>query len=149
MVRQSIIFFLSLLTIAFVSCEENSLAKNTTHIDNNSLVIMRSMNDLSYPIDSLEKIVLEKGDIETYHTLMIELLDYNNEEMIKWAKIMADKHHYVRAYTDVFQFMTTCDFPTLSCLTPEDKETALKYLNLALTQGDSLALELKEEYKIN
>jgi hypothetical protein len=105
------------------------------------------MNDYGYPNDSLEKIIVEKGDVETYDILMIQLLDYNDEERIRVAKIMADKHHYVKAYTDVFQYITMGS-ATFNDLTPSNKETALKYLNLALKQKDSLALELKKEYNI-
>ena len=147
MTKVLILLFIALLTTIIFSCKESTQDK-VDFIDTTVLFNARSMNDYGYSMDSLEKIVVEKGDIETYDILMIQLLDYKREEMIRVAKIMADKHHYVRAYTDIFQFITICDYSTLSCLTPEDRETAHKYLNLGLAKNDSLAIELKKEFKI-
>jgi hypothetical protein len=146
MTRQLTIFFIIILSF-FISCDSDD-QKKITENSNDSIRSTHTINDRGMPMETLESKVLEDGDIEAYDDLMIELLDYSNEERIKWAKIMADKHHYVRAYTDVFEFILIECNPNFTCLSESEKEIAITYLNKALEKGDSLAIELKKEYNI-
>ncbi|MBS1635875.1 MAG: hypothetical protein JST26_08110 [Bacteroidetes bacterium] len=131
--------------VFFISCDRtNSQTKTTFNMD--TISVTRSMNDLGMPIDTLERRVLQAGDTLAYDQLMIELLDYSIEERIKWSKIMADKYHYIPAYTDYLQQLLMKSSHNWRELTQGEKDTAILFINQAVMHGDSLAVELKKEF---
>jgi hypothetical protein len=119
-------------------------------VDLDTVVGMTTMNDRGIPLDTLEQKILNHGDTSAYDDLMIELLDYNIEERIKWAKIMADKYDYTRAYNDYLSGISLkCEpEPPFSCLTKNEKDTVAIFLKRAIEKGDSAAMEFKKEYNI-
>ncbi len=66
----------------------------------NSEVVERSMNDYGYDMDSLRRLVIQKGDTTAYGDLYIMALDYDPNEMMPYTFIMASKYDYPPAYID-------------------------------------------------
>jgi hypothetical protein len=145
------IYIILIAIITLCSCSQQDTKQLTSVSDTN--LVYTSMNERSRSGEELEAAVRDSGDIEAYEDLSIALLEYPLEEgEIKreiYAKIMANKYNYTKAYVDVFQCMATCNGSTLDCLSKIKKDSAIYYLKTAIKKDDTLARELAKEYNIN
>lgn len=99
-----ILFLLSLF-----SCKENKLTPNSNTlndtVDINPEEVI-TMNQLSTNEDTLIYRIREKGDQDSYDELFYNLMEtvqpVSTDSVMFYAKIMAEKYQYKRAYFDYF-----------------------------------------------
>lgn len=112
----------------------------------------RSMNQPDRPMSVLKDLVINKGDVDAYEELETAYLDYNHGDFYKYAKIMADKYDYSRAYYDVYiQILKPTQNPhqtiSLDSCTSEEKQEAIYYLKKSFEKGFQPAGEELEQLK--
>ena len=106
----------------------------------NSREIVKSMNEPNRPIEVLQDLVLNKGDVDAYNELETAYLDYEHGSFLNFAKEMADKYNYPPAYYDTYiQLLRPTDAPgvtiNLDSCDLKTKTLALKYLRKAAELG--------------
>jgi hypothetical protein len=120
----------------------------TCHKKNNEQAF--SMNYIDGDWDSLKRQVIYKGDTNAYYNLFIGFIDMyayeGTDSLMKYSKIMAEKYHYKRAYSDYFYGL--CDkydidhsTTDLSKLNEKEKKEVIEWLkkmveNEQITQAE-------------
>lgn len=140
------IFLLFCFTI---NCNRNDMKK-------------RFMNDSGQDIDDLKELIKNNGDTIAYSDFQTEMLDILNgqDTLYVYAKIMADKFHYLPAYYDVY-FSILIRYDSIRKKTNQDEDdllsvnmdmqerkTALKYLIIGKEKGSKFcSWELGQYYR--
>ncbi|QSB25623.1 hypothetical protein [Flavobacterium sp. CLA17] len=99
-----------LLLFSLFSCKENKLTPNNNTsndtIDVNPEEVI-TINQLSISEDTLVYRIREKGDRDSYDELFYSLMEtvepVSTDSVMFYAKIMAEKYQYGRAYFDYFE----------------------------------------------
>ena len=104
-----------------------------------------SINQLSRDIDIVINEV-NSGNTDSYDELKIIYLDYSSDNLLPYAKVMADKYNYSLAFLDVY-YCFKWDLSGKS-FKDRDKKTQkimMEYLNQAVKRGvDGAKEELQE-----
>lgn len=114
----------------------------------------RSGNQVFQPseLGEFERKVLEDGDHEAYESLQTYYMDRPSEEFLKFARVMAEDYHYVKAYRDLFEIIVArdgCSYDyNLECLSEETRSTALVYFKKAVMMGDQVSSTILLEYYV-
>lgn len=106
--KSNIVFVLLLFSL--FSCKENKLTPNNSTpnhtVDINPEEVI-TMNQLSISEDTLAYRIREKGDRDSYDELFYSLMEtvepVSTDSVMFYAKIMAEKYQYGRAYFDYLQ----------------------------------------------
>jgi hypothetical protein len=125
---------------------------------------VRSMNDTGEDIEDLKERIRKKGDTLAYNYLQTEMLDIQNgnDTMYVYAKIMADKYHYLPACYDVYDCIKyeydslrnkwnrdNNDYLLSLNMDEDRRKEAFKYLLYGAEKGDKVSMwELGNYYKI-
>jgi hypothetical protein len=117
---------------------------------------VKSMNEADKCKFAMEYNIRFHGSISDYESLSLIYFDNSDEYgFLKWAKIMADKYDYTQAYFDVFWSIYNKDYNqydttyNLDYLKKEEREMALKYLNIASNKGHKQAMYIIKTYILN
>lgn len=107
---------------------------------------VKSMNSSTRSINELRKLIIENGDTSAYYELYIQYLDFESQDFLVYAMIMANKYDYPQAYFDVFDCLTEPFFQNCTFMDEKmDEKTAsiaINYLLLAAEKGHEQAKEM-------
>ncbi len=121
----------------------------TINSENKNSVVNKSMNTPQISLDELKQAVFSEGDTSSYLELRKAYLDFPSEDFLFWSLVMANKHGYPRAHTDVFfTFLQAydCEGYSLSNLDEKTCIMALKYLKTAAEKGEGQAIDIFENH---
>ncbi len=98
----------------------------------------------------LVNLAINYGDTDAYDKLSIEYMDSPYSDFLEISRQMANKHEYKAAYMDVFYCLTNYyqnkDENLFKELDNNQKNMAIKYLELAAKKGEVNSLELLSKF---
>lgn len=133
-----------LLLFSLFSCKENihtpnnNIANDTVEVNPEEVI---TMNELTTNEDTLIYRIREKGDRDSYDELFYNMMEtvepVSTDSVMFYAKIMAEKFQYEKAYFDYLQAL---------CRKSNISYDYGNYSTLSLVKMDSASRKLAEEW---
>jgi hypothetical protein len=133
-----------LLLFSLFSCKENihtpnnNIANDTVEVNPEEVI---TMNQLTTNEDALIYRIREKGDRDSYDELFYSMMEtvrpVSTDSVMFYAKIMAEKYQYGKAYFDYFDAL---------CRKSNISYDYGNYSTLSLAKMDSASRKLAEEW---